>query len=111
MIASSGSSGRHAENRAGDEKRNGVPPKRSFRERVPDQRYGRTLGKRTVAAVAIDGGPRRVRRQRSRSRWEMDYTSLDGSRGTGSASWSIRDPGCPSWLHGHGGNGVARRTG
>ena len=32
-------------------------------------------------------------------------------KGTGSASWSIRDPGCPSWLHGHGGNGVARRTG
>ena len=49
--------------------------------------------------------------QRSRSRWEMDYTSLNGSRGTESASWLIRDPGCPSWLHGHGGNGVARRTG
>ena len=28
-----------------------VPPKRPFRERMPDQRYGRTLGKRTVAAV------------------------------------------------------------
>ena len=27
--------------------------------------------------------PRRVRRQRSRSWWEMDYTSLDGSRGYG----------------------------
>ena len=24
-----------------------VPPKRPFRERMPDQRYGRTLGKRT----------------------------------------------------------------
>ena len=34
-----------------------VPSKRPFRERVPDQRYGRTLGKRTVAAVAIDAGP------------------------------------------------------
>ena len=34
-----------------------VPPKRPFRERMPDQRWGRTLGKRTVAAVAIDAGP------------------------------------------------------
>ena len=34
-----------------------VPPKRPFRERMPDQRYGRTLGKRIVAAVAIDAGP------------------------------------------------------
>ena len=38
----------------------------------------------------------------------MDCTSLDGSGGTGSASWSIRDQGCPSWRRGHGGNGVAR---
>ena len=28
-----------------------MPSKRPFRERVPNQRYGRTLGKRTVAAV------------------------------------------------------------
>ena len=34
-----------------------VPPKRPFRERMPDQHYGRTLGKRTVAAIAIDAGP------------------------------------------------------
>ena len=34
-----------------------VPPKRPFRERMSDQRWGRTLGKRTVAAVAIDAGP------------------------------------------------------
>ena len=34
-----------------------VPPKRPFRERMSDQRYGRTLGKRTVAAVTIDAGP------------------------------------------------------
>ena len=34
-----------------------VPSKRPFRERMPDQRYGRTLGKRTVVAVAIDAGP------------------------------------------------------
>ena len=34
-----------------------VPPKRPFRERMPDQRYGRTLGKRTVATVAINAGP------------------------------------------------------
>ena len=34
-----------------------VPPKRPFRERTPHQCYGRTLGKRTVAAVAIDAGP------------------------------------------------------
>ena len=27
-----------------------VPPKRPFRERMSDQRYGRTLGKRIVAA-------------------------------------------------------------
>ena len=33
------------------------PPKRPFRERMPDQRWGRTLGKRTVAAVAIDARP------------------------------------------------------
>ena len=34
-----------------------VLPKRPFRERMPDQNYGRMLGKRTVAAVAIDAGP------------------------------------------------------
>ena len=34
-----------------------VPPKRPFREGISDQRYGRTLGKRTVAAVTIDAGP------------------------------------------------------
>ena len=34
-----------------------VPPKRPFREGMSDQRYGRTLGKRTVAAVTIDAGP------------------------------------------------------
>ena len=34
-----------------------VPPKRPFHERMPEQCYGRTLGKRTVAAVAIDAGP------------------------------------------------------
>ena len=34
-----------------------VPPKRTFREGMSDQRYGRTLGKRTVAAVTIDAGP------------------------------------------------------
>ena len=28
----------------------------------------------------------------------MASTSLDGSGGTGSASWSIRDQGCPSWV-------------
>ena len=33
-----------------------VPSKGPFRKRMPDQR-GRTLGKRTVAAVAIDAGP------------------------------------------------------
>ena len=33
-----------------------VPSKGPFRERMPDQ-HGRTLGKRTVAAVAIDAGP------------------------------------------------------
>ena len=41
---------------------------------------------------------------------EMASTSLDGSGETGSASWSIRDQGCPSWRHAHGGNGAARRT-
>ena len=71
-----------------------VPPKRPFCERMPDQHYGRTLGKRTVAAVAIDAGP-----QEGAATEEMDYTSLDGSRGTGSASWSTQDPGCPFWLH------------
>ena len=34
-----------------------VPPKMTFREGMSDQRYGRTLGKRTVAAVTIDAGP------------------------------------------------------
>ena len=34
-----------------------VPPKRTFREGMSDQRYGRTLGKRTFAAVTIDTGP------------------------------------------------------
>ena len=33
-----------------------------------------------------------MRRQRNRSWWETDYTSLSGSKGTGSASWSIQDP-------------------
>ena len=33
-----------------------LPSIRPFRERMPDQ-HGRTLGKRTVAAVAIDAGP------------------------------------------------------
>ena len=54
--ASSGSSGRHAGNRAGDEKRTWnvtLPPKRPFRERMPDQRYGRTLGKRTEESVMV----------------------------------------------------------
>ena len=41
---------------------------------------------------------------------KLASTSLDGSGGTGSAYWSIRDQLCPSWRHGHGGNGVARRT-
>ena len=34
-----------------------LPPKRPFRERMSDQRYGKTLGKRTLAAVTIDAGP------------------------------------------------------
>ena len=70
-----------------------VPPKRTFREGMSDQHYGRTLRKR-----------------RNRSWWEKDYTSLDRSRGTGSASWMIRDPGCSFWLRGLGGSGVVRRT-
>ena len=34
-----------------------VPPKRTLREGVPDQRNRRTFGKQAVAAVTIDAGP------------------------------------------------------
>ena len=40
--------------------------------------------------------------QKSRSWRGTDFISPCGSRGTGSASWSIRDPGRQFWLHGLG---------
>ena len=69
-----------------------------------------TVGKQTVAAVAIGAG------SQEGAVTEESVTVGNGLylpgriRGTGSASWLKRDPGCPAWLHRHGGNGVTRRT-
>ena len=79
-----------------------VPSEGPFREGMPDQ-HGRTLGKRTVAAVAMDAGPQ------EESVTIGNGLYLLGRIGGNGVSFLV-DQGCPSWRHAHRGNGAARRT-
>ena len=88
-------SGRHAGKRAGDGRQT--------------WNVTRATKKDTSRGSARPTPLKDAREKCRRSWWGTDYISRDGSRGTGSASWSPRDPGCRFWLLGAGGSGVMQK--
>ena len=88
-----------------------VPSEGSLRARVPDHHpCRRSVGKRTVAAVAVDGGPNREWRQKKHGRWETVYSCRDGLLVARSASWSALGPGYRSSPLGSGESGIDQGT-
>ena len=70
----------------------------------------RTVGKRTVAAVRVDWGPNRERRQKKHGWWETVYTCRDGLLVESSASWSTLGPGYRSSSLRSGESGIDQGT-